>query len=173
MALDTTPEDTVTATDMSVPDTVAQDAGVADTAVEDTSVEDVATNDAGVSDVALPEDVGGLDPISFAQVFDEILAPKGCTGGYCHAGHAGGLLMDNVETAYENLVNKETSTETACGVTMRVVPGDPDASMLWVRVRPEVDDCLTAEQKMPPFGEGLSDEDLKLIHDWILTGANP
>ena len=81
--------------------------------------------------------------------------------------------MDNVETAYENLVNKETSTETACGVTMRVVPGDPDASMLWVRVRPDVDDCLTADQKMPPFGEGLSDEDLKLIHDWILTGANP
>ena len=162
------------ADDTSMADTGAVDTGMADTAPSDVGVPDAGMPDTGMPDAGMPEDTGGIEPISFATVFNEVLNPKGCTGGYCHAGHAGGLLMDSMESAYENLLNKETSTETPCASTMRVVPGDPDASMLWIRVRPDVDDCLTADQKMPPFGDqGLSDEHLKLIHDWILTGANP
>ena len=154
-------------------DAASVDAGGDDVQPQDVAVVDTMPGDIAAADTVVAEDMGGLEPISFSQVFNEILVPKGCTGGYCHAGHAGGLLMDNLETAYENLVNKETSTETPCEATMRVVPGDPDASMFWVRVRPEADDCLTPEQKMPPFGDGLTDDELKLIHDWILTGANP
>jgi hypothetical protein len=150
------------------------DSGAVDAAPADAAPADAASADAGMPDAGMPVDAGGIEPVSFTTVFNEVLNPKGCTGGYCHAGHAGGLLMDSIESAYDNLVNKESSTPTDCEATMRVVPGDPDASMLWIRVRPNADDCLTPEQKMPAFGEeGLSAEELKLIHDWILTGANP
>ena len=162
-----------------------------DTAGDDTAGDDPTPADAEATDTAAPgddassvapeeqdagpsEDAATGDPVSFATVFNEVLEPLGCTAGYCHAGHAGGMLMDSLESAYENLVNVEVSTDTNCDVTMRVVPGDPDASMLWIRVRPQEDDCLTADQKMPPFSEtGLTDAQLDLIHDWIATGANP
>ena len=112
--------------------------------------------------------------MSFATVFNEILEPMGCTAGYCHAGHAGGMLMNSLEQAYDNIVNVEVTTPTDCDVTMRVVPGDPEASMFWIRVRPVEDDCLGADQKMPPFTEEtLSQEHLDLIYNWIATGANP
>jgi hypothetical protein len=160
--------------DVGMPDSGAADAGADDAGVDDTMPSDAGMQDTGMPDVAMPEDTGGIEPVSFTTVFNEVLSPKGCTGGYCHAGHAGGLLMDSMETAYENLINKEASTPTDCEATIRVVPGDPAASMLWIRVRPDVDDCLTAEQKMPPFGDdALSDEERQLIYDWILTGANP
>lgn len=149
------------------------DAEASDTAADDTSGDDASSVDAQEQDAGPSEDAAMGDPVSFATVFNEVLEPMGCTAGYCHAGHAGGMLMDSLESAYDNLVNVETSTDTNCDVTMRVVPGDPDASMLWVRVRPQEDDCLTADQKMPPFSEtGLTDAQLDLIHDWIATGAN-
>lgn len=159
--------------DAGMVDSGAVDAGPADAAPADAGPADATPADAGMPDAGMPVDAGGIEPVSFATVFNEVLSPKGCTGGYCHAGHAGGMLMDSLETAYENLVNKEASTPTDCEATMRVVPGNPDASILWIRVRPDADDCLTAEQKMPPSGDGLSDAERKLIHDWILTGANP
>ena len=148
--------------------------GTPDPTPEDVWAMDTWTEPDAAPDVAGPEDTAGGDVVSFATVFSEILKPMGCTAGYCHAGHAGGMLMDSLESAYQNLVNVEASTPTDCDATMRVVPGDPDASMLWIRVRAQEDDCLTADQKMPPFGdEGLSEEHLALIYDWILTGANP
>jgi hypothetical protein len=167
------------AVDTAVEDTPGGDPPSADAEALDTAVDDVAGGDppaadAEGQDAGPTEDVTASDPVSFATVFNEVLEPMGCTAGYCHAGHAGGMLMDSLESAYDNLVNVEASTPTDCDATMRVVPGDPDASMLWIRVRPQADDCLDADQKMPLFGvEALTDEQLDLIHDWILTGANP
>ena len=159
---DTAPDTPGTPDAGDVEDTGSMDAGGADTPSADVG-----------TDQGAPQDTG-QEVVSFVQVFDEILAPRGCTAGYCHAGHAGGLLMDSPETAYENLVNQDNSTETTCEATVRVVPGDPDASMLWVRVRPAEEECLTQDQKMPPFGnDGLTEDELALIRDWILTGANP
>lgn len=43
-----------------------------------------------------------------------------------------------------------------------VVPGDPDASKLWLQIR---------SGAMPLIGE-LSDDEKALIYDWILTGAS-
>ena len=133
---------------------------------------DMGTLDAGVP-IDMMVDAGSVDPVSFATVFRDVLEPKGCTAGYCHAGHAGGLLMDNMESAYQNLVNVENTTMTTCAATVRVVPGTVAASVLWIRIFPEADDCLTDDQKMPPFGEGLTETEINLIRDWIITGANP
>ena len=155
----------------------AAEDGVATPEQEDTTTpepEDTTTPEPEDTAAADPEDIEGGEAVSFQTVFNEILDPMGCTAGYCHAGHAGGMLMDSLESAYDNLVNVEVSTPTECGVTMRVVPGDPEASMLWIRVRPSEDDCLTEDQKMPPFGgEGLTQAQLDLIYAWIATGANP
>ena len=158
------------------------DSGSADTATEGTTDEGTTegTTDEGTTEGTTDEgttDEGtttGAEPVSFATVFKEVLQPKGCTAGYCHAGHAGGLLMDDMESAYKNLVNIKNETATPCDATIRVVPGEPDKSMLWVRVRPQEDDCLEADLKMPPFGQdALTDEQTQLIYNWILTGANP
>ena len=173
-AADTQTDEVTELTDIHAQDATAVDSLVEDGGAEDATPTDIADFDAVKPDVAPLADAHGLEPISFAKVFDEILVPKGCTGGYCHAGHAGGLLMDTMETAYENLINQAVSTETPCQATVRVVPGEPASSMLWVRVAPDAEDCLTEPQKMPPFDDkGLSGDELQLIHDWILTGANP
>ena len=82
---------------------------------------DVGVMDATVVDMETSVDGGSIEPVSFAMVFTSVLEPKGCTAGYCHAGHAGGLLMDTMDTAYENLVNVENSTMTMCDETIRVV----------------------------------------------------
>ena len=162
------------ASDIGHLDAESGDSSFVDAVLTDASLSDAAFMDAEALDMGPDDGDGATAPISFARVFNEVLQPKGCTAGYCHAGHAGGLLMDSMETAYANLVTQDSSTDTPCDVSVRVVPGDPDASMLWVRVRPAADDCLTPEQKMPPLGgEGLTDAQLSLIHDWILSGANP
>jgi len=161
------------AEDLGIGSPGTSDTGVLDIGMEDADVTDFGVRDARVVEMDMSVDGGPMEPISFATVFTSVLEPKGCTAGYCHAGHAGGLLMDNMESAYENLVNVENSTMTMCDQAVRVVPGEPESSVLWLRVHPESDDCLTEDQKMPPFDEGLTEEEKQLIYDWILTGANP
>ena len=141
----------------------AADEGPSDAA--DEGAEDVTqeTLDAGSEEDA---EVGEV--VSFAALYSEVLEGQGCTNG-CHGGDAGGLALYSAEVAYENLVNTPAETP-GCEVTMRVVPGDPEASMLWVRVRALDDDCMP---KMPPGSEGLTQEDADHIYDWIATGANP
>lgn len=36
---------------------------------------------------------------SFQVVFDQVIAPNGCTSGYCHGGGAGGLAMQDRTSA--------------------------------------------------------------------------
>ena len=66
--------------------------------------------------------------------------------------------------AFSNLVNV-TSTNHA--PDLRVVPGDPMASVLWHKVSQSPTYGLT----MPPNGTFLTDEELRTIRDWIEQGA--
>ena len=48
-----------------------------------------------------------------------------------------------------------------------VTPGDPEKSLLYLSVKPP-------NGTMPPDGkQGPNDKELKLIHDWIASGAKP
>lgn len=80
----------------------------------------------------------------------------------CHPDMAG--LDLGATMAYSNLVNV-TSTNHAPAI--RIVPGDPMASVLWHKVS----QSPTYGLNMPPNGTFLSNEELQTIRDWIEQGA--
>jgi hypothetical protein len=108
---------------------------------------------------------------TFLDVYEQILMPEGCTGGYCHGGMAGGLVMTDEATSYANLV-EVAATLPICGLTVRVVPGAPEESIMWRRVRPAALDMGDmCAPKMPQGSMGLDDAKAQLVYDWIAAGA--
>ena len=75
----------------------------------------------------------------------------------------GGLDLGTTE-AYNNLVNV---VSVGHAPAVRIVPGDPAASVLWHKVS----GSPTYGLNMPPNGTTLSAEELQLIFDWIMQGA--
>ncbi|HQV53368.1 MAG: hypothetical protein IPI00_12395 [Flavobacteriales bacterium] len=69
-----------------------------------------------------------------------------------------------VTEAYNNLVNVPSVNHAPA---IRVVPGDPAASVMWHKVS----GSPTYGLNMPPNGTTLSAEELQLIYDWIEQGA--
>jgi hypothetical protein len=119
-----------------------------------------------------PTGDGDGDGDEFAAVYD-ILMMQGCTAGYCHGGGQGGLLMTDAATSYANLVGVD-ATMPVCGLTTRVVPGDPDSSIMWMKARPiAMDMGMPCAEKMPQGSMGLSDADAQVVYDWIAGGALP
>ena len=113
---------------------------------------------------AVPDD-GALHLSEFhADVFVE----KGCTSGYCHAG----FQLGAAEAVIAAFVDVEAPQPT-CGRTHYIVPGDPEQSILWVRVRPITDEDRECEVvKMPASStDGLDADSAQLIYDWIADGA--
>ena len=110
----------------------------------------------------------------FADVF-QLMVDQGCTAGYCHGANAAGLTMTDPATSYANLVGVDATT-AVCGLTQRVVAGDPEQSIMWLRVRPaSMDGGMPCAVKMPNDGtdNGLGDADAQIIFDWITNGAMP
>jgi hypothetical protein len=108
----------------------------------------------------------------FADVH-QLLVDQGCTAGYCHGADANGLTMTDAATAYANLVGV-AATDAVCGLTQRVVPGEPDQSIMWMRVRPAaLDGGMPCAEKMPDGTDGLTEADAQIIYDWIAAGALP
>lgn len=119
-----------------------------------------------------PGTTGG-PAVSFMTVYEQIVLTKGCNAGYCHGGGAGGLEMTDEATTYANLVDV-AGTTMQCGQSTRVVPGEPDLSILWYRVRPaalDAGDPCAQDGKMPKGMPPLSDAEAQLVHDWIAGGA--
>ena len=120
------------------------------------------------------------DGPTFTRVFNDVITGTGCNGGpLCHGGAVGGLLMADKAATYDALVNVPgmgTNTADAqnanCADTgiIRVVPGDPDASLFVQKVDPPGGEppCGAA---MPPTGGLLEREHLDLIRAWIEAGA--
>ncbi len=109
----------------------------------------------------VPDDPGV--PIDTAYFATEVLP---IFTAHCWTCHPPMAEMDlSASEAYNNLVDV-TSTNHAPAI--RVVPGDPDASVLWNKV------TFTEEYGlgMPPDGTFLSAEELVIIRDWIQQGAS-
>ena len=116
---------------------------------------------------------GDGDSAGLFQPVLTILEEAGCTSDYCHGSAAGGLEMTNLDTAYANLVDIDAVTP-ACGQQKRVVPGEPEQSILWLRVRPVAMDMgMACVEKMPQGSEGLDEASAQIIYDWIIEGALP
>jgi hypothetical protein len=110
---------------------------------------------------------------SFKQVYKQVIEARGCTTNFCHGSPGAPLAMHTEQAAWDDLVGAP-STEDWC-IAMRVVPGKPEESMLWQKVRPV---ALDGEgpwcgPKMPLGTQGLSEADAELIRLWITSGAAP
>lgn len=107
-------------------------------------------------------------PATLQQIQDTIFTPH-CAIGTCHdSGSAAQNLDLSAGASYSQLVN--VPSVDAAGV-FRVDPGKPDDSFLVIKV-----------QGPPPPGEGsqmplagplLNTDQIQLIRNWILEGANP
>jgi hypothetical protein len=146
------------------------------------------------------QDAGGADPSrtyapTMTAVYNEILTGR-CAIPFCHLGIAGSPpIFTDPDSSYHALVNAHASG-TKCGPAMPeagageggtdggagvegdaqspwilVVPGDPDASLLYRKIERPTPKDLCGDP-MPGGGEQqLEDKDIQQIHDWIAKGA--
>ena len=112
------------------------------------------------------------EAITFTELWALVLEPRGCTSPYCHGSFASPLPMPDIDTAYANLVGAQAA-QPGCDLTIRVVPGDPDSSMMWHRVAPADLGAAWCGPKMPYGSDGLDLPDALLVKEWILQGAEP
>ena len=88
-----------------------------------------------------------------------ILAPS-CGAAQCHSS-----FRRSRDYAFDTVAESRDSISTY----QLVVPGDPEASLLYqVLVSPGGD----GNTKRMPYDQPLSDIDVELIHAWILGGAS-
>jgi polyvinyl alcohol dehydrogenase (cytochrome) len=112
---------------------------------------------------------GGGDAITFTAIYDDIFVTKGgCNTTSCHGGNQGNLNMSTRDDAYSNLVGVPASG-VLCGSSglVRVVPGDPGASLLLDKVSGDPPAC---GDPMPPANP-LDAQDIERIRRWIADGA--
>jgi hypothetical protein len=103
------------------------------------------------------EAVAADDEPTFHNLYARVLVPA-CSGSGCHgAGPVANVDFSSEQRAFDSL-------------TTRVVPGNPDASLLYIRLDPTL--CEAPECQTMPLGRAsLSDEKLSLVRAWIERGA--
>ncbi len=104
---------------------------------------------------------------TFTAVYGEILSPV-CAGPFCHGAGNEFLLMSSKGVAYSATVGV-ISHGPACadsGLTI-VTPGDPDASLLYLKVTDP-----PCGNRMPAAYEPYLDaRQTEQVRQWIATGA--
>lgn len=133
--------------------------------------------------LALPDDPGGggggggVGPQpgptpsgapTFRAVYEEVLVAEGCNTPLCHGGGAGGLAMTSREGAYAALVGAAAAGPfcDSSGL-LRVVPGDPAASLLFEKVASRTPRCGDPM----PIAAMLAERQVEQIREWIERGA--
>jgi hypothetical protein len=142
------------------------------------------------SGVGSAGDAGGpVDP-TFTNVFNMILSQPTCgsassTGVRCHANPAGGavtmsgLSFASQSTAYAQLyevkaMGEYCATPDAGPVLTRVVPGNAQESLLYLKVAEATPPCgATMPKPLPPATTvaPLPQAQVTLIEGWINAGA--
>jgi hypothetical protein len=114
------------------------------------------------------EPVGGGDPIdttaTFTRVQNEIFTPT-CARIGCH--DAIGRQQGQILTAGNSYANTVNVASTEMPSLLRVKPGDPANSYLYRKLTGAGITGDRMPQTLPP----LSDDQLKLVRDWIRRGA--
>jgi hypothetical protein len=112
---------------------------------------------------------GGASNATFTRVYAVFMA--NCMGANCHVGAmrpSDMLSLADKNTAYMNLVNMASM---ACSGEKRVVPNQPDKSVLvHALAHKRVGSCARTPQ-MPQGRAKLSQSDIQLVTDWVNAGA--
>ena len=95
-------------------------------------------------------------PVDVQAVF----VNNGCLA--CH-GNSGGLSLVDAATAEAQLVNVTANCDINA---QRVVPGEPENSVLWLKISSDNPAC---GGRMPPGGPLISQTDRDVIFNWILS----
>jgi hypothetical protein len=106
---------------------------------------------------------------TFSSVYQEVLVPN-CALPFCHAGTGDYLELADMQIGYASLVNAPAQGP-GCAETglKRVDPGNPDASLLVLKVT-----TPPCGAKMPrSYGSSMSLDPaaIQQIRDWITLGA--
>ena len=118
---------------------------------------------------------------TFTSVYLDIFCEAKCANFYCHGsrGAWGDLdLASSIELAYSNLILQRTGTKVPAdgrdtcreSTLLRVVPGSPEQSLLYLKVTDEA----PCGSYMPPSSSGfprLRPEQIDHIRRWIEAGA--
>lgn len=114
---------------------------------------------------------------TFTRVFEEILTGTGCAVGACHGSAMGPskLGLADKTDAYMGLVGVMAMGSEGPGAAAggcagmpftRVKAGDPDNSLLVQKLEGK----QTCGKEMP-IGNMLKPDQIKLVRDWIMAGA--
>jgi len=111
-----------------------------------------------------------VTPVVFGEVYAGVFRDRDaavyCTG--CHA-FLGAELSES--ELYDQLVDVPAD-RAPCAGKVRVVPGDPEASLLLVKLVPGTPAC---GERMPAggglFGDPLTTAQIELVRRWISDGA--
>jgi hypothetical protein len=101
---------------------------------------------------------------------ETVFARHGCTEKICHGGaNAGGLDL-SPEAAWANLFDVPS---TASPSTRRILPGDKDRSLLWLKLAAKTRPASVsvAGAPMPINLPGIPEQELDLVRQWIYAGA--
>lgn len=115
---------------------------------------------------------GGGGPVGFSVIYERVFHNKEnallCTG--CHDFLGAELSQDQL---YKRLVGEPAQREP-CKGEVRVVPGDPNASLLWKKLEPGLEVCGSKmPRSIPLFGPAPTSSQLELLKAWIEGGAMP
>jgi hypothetical protein len=132
---------------------------------------DASTLDADEGDASGADEVDAaiVRMPTFSSVYQQVLVPN-CALPFCHAGTGDYLELADMEIGYASLVNAPAQGP-GCAETglKRVDPGNPDASLLVLKVT-----TPPCGAKMPrSYGSSMSLDPaaIQQIRDWITLGA--
>jgi len=111
-------------------------------------------------------------PPTFTTVYTTTITNK-CSPCHTTASGAGVMFgkldMTTQAAAYTNLVNQPTAGVACAGSGTRVVPGNADQSVMYLKV--SLDDAAPCGNKMPDNLPALSSDEATGIEAWINAGA--
>jgi hypothetical protein len=105
--------------------------------------------------------IANLQP-TLASIQDNVFTPI-CTGCHAGAGAPQGLQLTAGNSA-ANLINVHSPQDSNL---VRVIPGDPDHSLLIQKL----EGTQTVGQRMPRGGPFLDQSTINVIRQWITNGA--
>lgn len=125
---------------------------------------------------AHPTDTACIVPVKVK--FSEVLPIFKEQCEQCHspggAGYSTGRLSLTSDSAYANLVNKPAWVQTVAKGWLRVKPGMPDSSILFLKISmasPKLPDGKAYGAGMPLYKPALPAASVELIRKWIADGA--
>ena len=125
----------------------------------------------GDADAAVsPSCLAARDHEDLAWIAEEVFAPSCALSSSCHTGirPAGSLDLTGAARAHAQLVGV---TAVAASDRVRVVPGDPAASYLLVKLGVNPGPLGPDGSRMPPNSPPLCAEKLAAVERWIAAGA--